>query len=104
MKLTVSNTYIIAHGDGFTVNIDMPDGSRNYLHSKSTDLESAIIDRELIEDMDIDHMNLKLIVDEEYYRLQLKIKDVNDDYHVFHGRKVNLNDAIFERMQLLTVD
>ncbi|MGI0057333.1 MAG: hypothetical protein ACREAK_08170 [Nitrosarchaeum sp.] len=103
MKISLSNTYIIAHGGGFTVNIEMPDGSRNYLHSEPFDLDSAIITRELIEEQDIDHMNLLIRVELGYYRLVAVLKN-NDESVEFHSRKLNLNDVVYERMQLLTVD
>ena len=103
MKLTVSNTYITAHRGGFVVNIQMPDGSRNYLHCKQMDLESAIVTRELIEEQDIDHMNIIIRPDGSYFRLIAIIK-INDDVEEFHSRKLNLNDVVYERMALLIAD
>lgn len=104
MKLDTGNMYITEHGPMFTVNIQMPDGSRNFLHHKEMDLDSAILIRELIEECSIDHMNIAIIPEDQYYRLVANIKDCNGDGHRFHSRKLNLNDAVYERMQLLMKD
>jgi len=103
MKLTDSNVYIVAHGGQYTVNIQMPDGSRNYLHSKQMDLDSAIITKELIDEQDIDHMSIIIRNDGQYYRLVAVIK-CNDEVEEFHSRKLNLNDVIYERMQILVAE
>lgn len=104
MEINTGNTFITVHGNLYTVNIQMPDGSRNYLHHKEVSLESAIIVRELLEECSIDHMNTTIIPEDGYYRLIVNIADCNDDKHKFHSRKLNLNDVIFERMQLLNND
>jgi len=104
MELNVGNTFITKHGKFYTVNIQMPDGSRNFLHHKELGLESALIVRELVEECSIDHMNLNIIEEDKYYRLVANIKDCNGDEHRFHSRKLNLNDVVYERMQLLTAE
>lgn len=104
MQLNESNVYITTHKEGYSVNIQMPDGSRNYLHHSELNLESAIIVKELVQECSIEHLNLSIITDDGYYRLILNIKDCNDDVHRFHSRKLNLNDVIFERMQLLVTE
>ena len=104
MELTEANTYITSDHKGFNINIEMPDGSRNYLHHRVQEIESAIIVRELILENSIDHMNLRLVFDEGYYRIYVTIEDANKDRHVFHSRKLNLNDAIYERMQLIEAE
>lgn len=101
MEVNDGNTYITEHKEGYSLNIQMPDGSRNYLHYTCKDLESAIIVRELINECSIDHMNLIIGKDEGYYRLYLNINDCNGDFHKFHSRKLNLNDVVYERMQML---
>lgn len=99
-KKIVDNTGIVPR---FTVRIYMPDGSRNYVHSKDMDLESAIITRELIIDQSIDHVNIVVRRDGDYYRLVVVLK-LNDDTEEFHSRKLNLNDVVFERNQLIISD
>lgn len=101
MKLDSGNTYIAKHGDGYSINIVMPDGSRNYLHNTQIDLMSAIVIREIIEDQCIDHMNLLIREERGYYRLVAVLK-FNEDVVEFHSRLLNLNDVVYERMQLLT--
>ena len=103
MKLTQANTYLTAHHGKFAVNIQMPDGSRNHLHSRAMDLQSAIATRDLIEDQDIDHVNLLVRPDGSYFRL-IAIMKINDDLEEFHSRKLNLNDVIYERAALLITD
>jgi len=102
MELSDSNMYIEKHDNMFEIRIQMPDGSRNYLHRIERELQSAIIVMELLDEHSIDHMNLIITSDGSYYRIVVNIKDCNDDYHRFHSRKLNLNDALYERMQLLT--
>ena len=105
MELNEGNTYITKHDDRlYCINIEMPDGSRNYLHHKAVDLESAIIVRELINECSIDHMNMAIIGEDQYYRVIVNIADCNGDKHRFHSRKLNLNDAVYERMQLLKAE
>lgn len=104
MRLTKKNTYIAKHEDGYSIFIEIPDGSRNYLHCKKTDLESAIIIQDLLFDTTIEESNLEIIVDESYYRLHAKIKNINEDVTKFHSRKLNLNDVLNERQLLLDVE
>lgn len=106
MKFTDSNLYITEHGLGYTINIQMPDGSRNYLHTKFyKDLTTAIFHKnELIKNFVISNDNvIGIIRDEKYYRIIVSFRGDFGQVR-FHSRKLNLNDAIYERMQLLVAD
>jgi len=105
MKLTEGNLKVFKHHDGYALKILMPDGSGNYLHNGNhIELDETILDRELLLEMDIDHMCINTKEEDEYFRIELRIPDVNGNKHYFHSRKVNLNDVVFERMQLLGED
>ena len=102
MQLDVSNLKVVTHHDGgYTLNIMMPDGSGNYLHTGNHDMESILIIRQLLLEKEFYDQDLKIIPDKKYYRLELTVSDVNNDKYVFHSRMLNLNDVIFERDQLL---
>ena len=106
MKFNDSNLYIEEHGLGYTLNIRMPDGSRNYLHTKFyRDLMTAIFHRdELIKHFMIwNNAVIGIIKDEKYYRIIISFEGDFGKAR-FHSRKLNLNDAIYERMQLLVAD
>lgn len=104
MEVNEGNTFITERDRGYVLNIQMPYDSRNYLHNAVQDLESTLITRDLINECSIDHMNIKIERSDKYFRLLVGIKDCNDDYHYFHSRKLNLNDVVHERMQLLNTD
>ena len=104
MQLNEGNTFITEHDKGYIVNIQMPDGSRNSLHCKVQDLESTIITREMIMENSIDHMNIIIERVDKYFRLLVAVKDCNSETVVFHSRKLNLNDVVYERMQLLSAE
>lgn len=101
MKLDLSTVKIVEHKDAFTIKIMMPDGSGNYLHTGTHDIESVIVIRDLIMDQEIYDQQISIVRDEGYYRLILTVEDCNHDKYEFHSRKLNLNDALFERDQLL---
>ena len=106
MKFTDSNLYITEHGLGFTLNIRMPDGSRNYLHTNLyRDLATVIFHKdELIKNFMIrNDAVIGIIKDEKYYRIIISFEGDFGKAR-FHSRKLNLNDAIYERMQLLVAD
>ena len=85
--------------------IMMPDGSRNYLH---TDLQMPINDvmvcRDLLLEQEFTQQEIEIKQDESYFRLEVNLKDVNGTDYKFHSRKLNLNDVVFERMQLVNAD
>lgn len=102
MNISFNNTYIAKHENRFAVHIEMPDGSRNFLHCKIMDLESAIITRELIDGQSIDQMNLQIKKHTKYpkyYQLIASLK-CNEEIEEFHSRALNINDVVFERMRL----
>lgn len=101
MKLDVSNLKVAEHKGMYTLKIIMPDGSGNYLHTGVHDLESVLIIRSLIDEHEIYEQDISIISDEGYYRISLVLEDYNNDKYEFHSRKLNLNDVIFERDQLL---
>ena len=105
MKLTESNLIIQSHKSGFCMAIMMPDGSRNYLH---TDLQMSINDvivcRDLLLGQEFYNQDIDIKQDESYFRLHVNLKDPNGTEYEFHSRKLNLNDVVFERMQLVNAD
>ena len=77
--------------------IMMPHDTGNYLHSElKYAVNDAMLVRELLLDQEFSNQDVSIKEDEGYYRLILKVKDVNGKEVVFHGRKLNLNDAVFE--------
>ena len=101
MKLDLSTVKVVEYHHGFTIRIMMPDGSGNYLHTGRHDLESILVIRSLILDQEIYEQQISIVKDEDYYRLNLLVEDCNNDKYQFHSRKLNLNDVVFERDQLL---
>lgn len=105
MKLSESNLKVFKAEKGHCLKIIMPDGSDNYLHLQLyNDIESMCLIRDLLMDTEFYQDSIHIIEDEGYYRLILLIKDVNGDSYEFHSRKLNLNDVVFERMQLIISD
>ena len=102
MKLDVSNLKVFKHEKGYCLKIMMPDGSDNYLHMQLyNDIESILLIRDLLLEQEIYQPDLQIMEDGTYYRIWLSIKDVNGDSYQFHSRKLNLNDVVFERMQII---
>lgn len=101
MKLDVSNLKVMKHNDNFALKIMMPDGSDNFIHTEDNDLLSILINRSLLLEQEINEQQIEIIEDGTYYRLNLFLEDVNDEKHKFHSRKLNLNDVVFERDQLI---
>lgn len=105
MEINAGNTHIVKNEKFFELRIYMPDGSRNYLHAKCLTLEDALVSRELVDEITLDHMNIGIIEDGKYYRIVTKIGVNHDETDVrFHSRKLNLNDVVYERMQLLIAE
>lgn len=101
-KLTKENLRLMKDRDGsHRLIIMMPYNTGNYLHSEEKmSVNDAILTRELLLDQEFTNLDVSLKEDVEYYRLILKVKDVNGKEVVFHSRKLNLNDAVFEVDQL----
>ena len=102
MKLDVSNLKVFIHHEGYALKILMPDGSGNYLHNgNKEDLNETILIRDLLLEQEINQEELLTKEDDRYFRLELRIKDVNGLEQYFHSRKLNLNDIVFEKELLL---
>lgn len=102
MKLDESNLVIDTKDKGkYVLKIMMPDGSRNYLHGLISDsINNLVIERDLLLEQEIYDQDVSIAEEDSYFRLNLSIKDVNGTEHFFHSRKLNINDVIFERMQV----
>ena len=102
MKLDESNLKVFKHDKGHCLKIIMPDGSDNYLHLQVfNDVHSILLMRDLLLEQEIYENDLQVKEDGTYYRLWLNLKDCNGDEYPFHSRKLNLNDVVYERMQIL---
>lgn len=107
MKITSSNIYVKEHGkDVFVICIEMPDNSRNYIHSQNLILMSAIEIADELRGIDLtsDANNPYLERDGEYYRIKMTIPPSKLSFESdisFHSRKLNLIDAYKERQMLL---
>ena len=111
MKFDETNLYIAEHGEGYTINIQMPDGSRNYLHSAEYfSLDQAIADRDYLQNNNGINEHVIRIEKEGdgYYKIQVTYEKRKPESIIefisFHSRKLNLNDAFCERMQLMITE
>ena len=108
MKLTKQNMYIKQHGSAtqFVLWIEMPDNSRNYLHTSPMALSECV---HLMDDLidytiENDCNEPYFMMDEGYYRLHFTVPAAilsTDSDIDFHSRKLNLNDIVAERRMLL---
>lgn len=103
MKLTDDNVRLEKTAKGYCIKIEMPDGSHNYLHSQDFNLQVAIGYRDDIIGLELDKESIQINEDEGYYRLYIPINvgETAEFEAQFHSRKLNLNDVLFERMQLM---
>ena len=104
MKLDDRTLYVKEKEDGYVICIDMPDSSRNYLHSDI--IKNLWQVQECLNDLKGLELNgIDVEKDGTYYRLSTAIT-VSDsepiDLH-FHSRKMNLNDAFYERSLIINV-
>ena len=106
MKLTDDNVRLEKTEKGYCIKIEMPDGSRNYLHSQDFMLPLAIQYRDEIIGLELDKASILVNEDEGYYRLYVPIVvGENSEFEAqFHSRKLNLQDVLYERMQLAIED
>ena len=82
--------------------IIMPNNTGNYLHSDDKfSVNDALLVRELLLEQEFTSNDVGILEDSEYYRVVLKIKDVNETEYMFHSRKLNLNDLIYEIDELI---
>lgn len=102
MKLTPKNLYIREHGLGYSVHIEMPDGSRNFLHNEPMKLEKAImVMHDFDGDTELNESNTFIIEETKYYRITVKLEDGRGEEQFFHSRKLNLNDVVEEYTMLI---
>jgi len=102
MKLDVSNLKVFIHHDGYALKILMPDGSDNFLHcGNCVDIDDVVLTKDLLLKQEINSIHVSIKEDENYFRLELRVPDANGLYHYFHSRKVNLNDVVYERTQII---
>lgn len=95
MHLNKNNLYVMKHGVGFVVCIEMPDKSRNYLHNKpSQRIDDAVMIKGSFDgDYELGFENTSVISDEKYYRIVVVIEDGCGKKQRFHSRKLNVSDA-----------
>lgn len=102
MKLTDSNLRVFEYKEGYALKIMMPDGSQNYLHSgERLELIDLLEERDRLLGQEISSHDIGIKSDDKYFRLVVRVDDGSKDKYYFHSRKINLNDAVFERMQLI---
>lgn len=101
MNLDVSNLKVFKHNNEFALQIIMPDESKNFLHSESfLDINDAVKIKDQLMGMVVRSENLLILNDESYFRIDVVLRPKEKSYS-FHSRKLNLNDVVFERDQLL---
>ena len=105
MKLDLDNVYLVKRPTNkYVIHIAMPDGSKNFVHCEELTLQQAIGYRDEIIGLELDKESIMIDEDGEYYRISIPIVvgENSDKDIIFHSRKLNLNDAVYERMQLST--
>lgn len=103
-EITKENTKIFKSQKGYELMFLLGD-TGNYLHTKmNLSVNDALIVRELIMGQEFTSQDVGLQEDEGYYRMILRIRNINGEEIQFHGRKLNLNDAVFEIDELVQVD
>lgn len=107
MKIIRHNLYIQKHGDGLAIYLEMPNESRNYLHTEVYgDIDSIIEDYDfLLDDKGINNSVLKIQEEDSYYRIYLRYIRHDTEHRriiTFHSRKLNINDVLYERLELLS--
>lgn len=105
MKLTSSNLKVFEYKAGYALKIMMLDGSQNYLHGgERLDLNELLRERDLLLKQEISQKHIEIKSEDKYFRIIVRIRDAKDNQYYFHSRKINLNDAVFERMLLMMSD
>lgn len=90
--------YVRQADGGYQICIDMPDQSRNFLHSEV--IKELWQVSEYLKSLDgLSFDSVKIIKDGKYFRLAgtIIVEETNDTALHFHSRKLNLNDAFFEK-------
>ncbi|MCH7561590.1 MAG: hypothetical protein IIC67_09560 [Thaumarchaeota archaeon] len=103
MKLDVGNLKVLQKKEQFVLQILMPDGSKNYLHSDLIhDINDAVKLRDELMGIVICSENILIINVEAYFRIDVILRnDQTTKLYSFHSRKLNVTDVVFEREQLL---
>ena len=98
MKLNSKNLYISEHRNGFSVYIEMPDNSRNYLHNQSVKYlpDAVMIMNDFDGDLELDYGNTEIVEVDEYYRIVVSLEDGRGKIQKFHSRRLNVIDAAKE--------
>lgn len=102
MTVNLSNSFIEKHDEGYSIFLLVPDNSRNFLHCKSYRLDRILMYYQDILGQKIGNYNCSIIEDETYFRIQVSLRvgeqlnGENNKDLIFHSRKLNLNDAVFE--------
>lgn len=110
MQLRPSNLYIKeVEKDSFVVCIELPDDSRNYIHSQKFVLNDCLIIREelLGKTIEDDCNSPYLEKDGTYFRIKMTVEPKEFTFSenlYFHSRKLNLNDAVIEHSMLTKTD
>ena len=111
VKITHSNCYLEKHDTGYSICISLPDNSKNYIHSDTLSIiDLALKYRESLLLRSIEPENCTIKEEGSYYRINVmfeiypevtEINKLSTIYILFHSRKLNLNDAVFERDLLI---
>lgn len=79
------------------VQLLMPNNTGNYLHTEMKySVNDALFVRELLLDQEFTNQDVSLKEEDGYYRIILKVNDINGHEVIFHSRKLNLNDVVYE--------
>lgn len=102
MELKINeNMYVQEKNGGYQICISMSDQSRNYIHCEV--IKSLHEVEKYLKELDGLEITgtVEIIKDDTYYRLHVVIlvEDANRALH-FHSRKLNLNDAFFEKSMI----
>ncbi|UVF62410.1 hypothetical protein [Nitrososphaeria virus YSH_922147] len=107
MKLTEFNLYIKeTEKDSFALCIELPDNSRNYIHTQDMILNDCLIALEELRGKTIeDDCNAPYLEkDGTYFRIKMTVEPREFTFSeslYFHSRKLNLNDAVKEHLMLI---
>lgn len=75
----------------------MPNNTGNYLHTEMKySVNDALLVRELLLDQEFTNQDVSLKEEDGYYRIILKVNDIIGQEVIFHSRKLNLNDVVYE--------
>ena len=97
MQLNKNNLYVKKHNKGFSILIEMPDSSRNYLHTEPMSyMHNACAIKVSLEELQLNDENTWIVRDDSYMRIHCKLKYGKNRIMEFHSRQLNDNDAAAE--------